>query len=426
MTLHELYCRSYQSLLKIASPIMGWREPELLEGPGSLGRLADRLGQEGVDRLLVVTDKGIVKAGLLKGLLDILGRAGIAVSVYDDTVPNPTLANVEAAFAAYRSEGCRAILALGGGSAMDCAKGVGVRAARPRTPLKRMRGILKVRARLPFLVAVPTTAGTGSEVTIAAVLTDPETHDKFAISDEPLIPRLAVLDPLLTIGLPPSITSTTGMDALTHAVEAFIGRSNTKDTEAAAIEATRIIMADLVTAWKDGSDVARRGRLLRASYLAGKAFTRAYVGYAHAAAHSLGGRYGVAHGLANAVILPRVLEAYGNAAEGRLALLARASGLAGPSTDDADTSRRFIARIREMNAEMGIATTIAGMREADIPDLAARALAEGNPFYPVPRIFGKEEMERLFGVIGGFAGDAASDGAPRRANEREMMKGGTR
>jgi len=199
------------------------------------------------------------------------------------------------------------------------------------------------------------------------------------------------------------------LDALTHAVEAYIGGSNTKTTERAAIEATRLIVENLGAAYRDGSDVAVRGRLLEASYLAGVAFTRAYVGYVHAIAHSLGAFYGVPHGLANAVILPYVLEAYGAAAEKRLANLARASGSISSSTDeavnasdDAAVAGAFIALLRELNAELGIAARLDGIVEADIPALVEHALREANPTYPVPRIWAEADMERLFRLIGGF------------------------
>lgn len=176
---------------------------------------------------------------------------------------------------------------------MDCAKGVGARLARPNKTLAKMEGILHVMHKLPLLIAVPTTAGTGSETTLAAVITDADTHHKYAINDFSLIPHYAVLEPEVTVGLPPQLTSTTGMDALTHAIEAYIGRSTTKQTRSAAIEAIQLILRYLPAAYKNGQNRIARKQMLRASYLAGTAFTKSYVGYVHAVAHSLGGQYGI-------------------------------------------------------------------------------------------------------------------------------------
>jgi len=409
MSLYAVYCRAYQGCMRLASHVLPWREPSRLQGAGSLARLPALLRSQGWSRLLIVTGPTTSRIPRFQALLADLDAAGIAYFVYDRTVANPTVENVEAAYGIYRERGCDSILAFGGGSPMDCAKAVGVRVVRPNVPLGKMRGLLKVRRRLPPLVAVPTTAGTGSEVTVAAVISDPAKRDKYPINDLFLIPRYAVLDPELTVGLPPALTATTGLDALTHAVEAYIGGSNTKTTERAAIEATRLIVENLGAAYRDGSDVAVRGRLLEASYLAGVAFTRAYVGYVHAIAHSLGAFYGVPHGLANAVILPYVLEAYGAAAEKRLANLARASGSISSSTDeavnasdDAAVAGAFIALLRELNAELGIAARLDGIVEADIPALVEHALREANPTYPVPRIWAEADMERLFRLIGGF------------------------
>jgi len=250
-----------------------------------------------------------------------------------------------------------------------------------------------------LLVAIPTTAGTGSEATLAAVISNPETHEKYPINDHSLIPHLAVLDPELTLKLPKQMTATTGMDALTHAVEAYIGRSNTKETERDAIEATRIIMQDLVAVYADGDDVVRRGNMLKAAYLAGKAFTRAYVGYVHAIAHTLGGFYGIPHGLANSVILPHMLDYFGASAEKRLADLARKSKTVDETLDDASAAKAFIARIRAMNKSMAIPETLTGIKSEDVPLMVKRALSEANPLYPVPRILNGQELTEVFGII---------------------------
>ena len=277
---------------------------------------------------------------------------------------------------------------------MDCAKAAGARVANPRIPVKKMRGVLKLVHKLPPLFAVPTTAGTGSEVTLAAVVSDRKTHEKNAINDPRLRPKYAVLDPELTTGLPPHITSTTGMDALTHAVEAYIGRSNVKSTEMYAEKATKMIFESLETAYTDGKNVEARETMLKASYYAGMAFTRAYVGYVHAIAHNLGGFYGIPHGLANAVILPYVLEYYGETAHARLAKLAVIAGVKTDGTDK-EKAEAFIEAIKQMNKNMNIQDKFDCIKEEDIPTIVKRALKEGNPLYPVPKIMDEADCEAV-------------------------------
>ena len=391
-----LWCRAYQTCFRLAIPLLPYREPKPL---GSFEETAELLHEKGIRRVLLVTDATIMQLGLPRTLIRELSTRGIEASVFDEVVPNPTIANVEAARERYLADGCEAIIAFGGGSAMDCAKAAGARIARPRKPVKRMRGILKVLAPLPLLIAVPTTAGTGSETTLAAVITDGETHYKYPINDFALIPRYAVLDYRTTLGLPPHITATTGMDALVHAVEAYIGRSTTRDTRANAIQAVHEIHTHLLRAYRDGSDAEAREHMLHAAYRAGLAFTKSYVGYVHAVAHSLGGQYGIAHGLANAVLLPYVLEEYGASCEHRLADLARRAGVVPGAMNDHDASTAFIQWVREMNAAMRIPKKLAGIRDEDIPEMARHADAEGNPLYPVPKLMDARELERLYHLV---------------------------
>ena len=396
-----LFRSIYQGIFRLASPLLPWREPQLLEGPGSLGQLPALLRKQSIGKVLIVTDQGITRLGLMDGLLDGLRKEGIGYFIFDGTVPNPTVDNIETALGHYHRENCQAILAFGGGSPMDCAKAVGARVARPNKSIASMKGVLKVLHRLPPLIAIPTTAGTGSEATLAAVISNPSTHEKYPVNDHALIPHFAVLDPELTVGLPGHITATTGMDALTHAVEAFIGKSNTRETEGDAIEATRLVMDNLGRVYHNPAELDGRGKLLRAAYLAGKAFTRAYIGYVHAMAHTLGGFYGIPHGLANAVILPHVLEYYGQAGEKRLAKLARDSGAVDTALDDRKASAAFIALIKTMNQELGIPRFIEGIQDTDIPLMVKRALSEANPLYPVPVILGETDLLRLFDIIRG-------------------------
>jgi len=397
--MNKMYCRFFQQVLRLSMPLMPWRKPELLEGEGSLARLPELLKKENVSNALVVTDKGLSSLGLMDPLYESMEKAGVNFVVYDKTIPNPTIDNIEEALDLYKANQCEGIIAFGGGSPMDCAKGIGARIARPNKTIPQLKGLVKVRKPLPPLFAVPTTAGTGSETTIAAVVTNSQTHEKYAINDWALIPKVAVLDPLLTVGLPPHITSTTGMDALTHAVEAYIGRSNTEETRTMAIQATKLIFDNVYRAYSDGGDIEARKNMQTAAYFAGVAFTRAYVGYVHAVAHTLGGFYGVPHGLANAVILPYVLDQFGESAHRTLSELADAVGITEPTDTIAQKADRFIEAIKQLNRDMGIPDKIDGILDKDIPTMAERADKEANPLYPVPKLMDREELAKIYHLI---------------------------
>lgn len=394
-TLKKAWYRMYQGAFRVAMNFLDWTPPKLLQGPGSIKKLPELIRSKGVFNVLVVTDGGLMKLHLLDGLFAGLQQAGIRYTVYDGVQPNPTIPNIEEARGLYVENGCQGVIAFGGGSPMDCAKIAAARAVKPRQTVRKMRGQLKVHKKLPPFFAVPTTAGTGSETTLAAVVTDPQTHEKNAVNDPCIRPKYAVLDPELTVGLPPHITSTTGMDALTHAVEAYIGHSNTKDTAKKAEMAVDLIYKNLEKAYQNGGDIEARSNMLLASFYAGVAFTRAYVGYVHAIAHNLGGLYGVPHGLANAVILPYVLEWYGDSAAPRLAKLADIAGVTKPGQNDSEKAKAFIASIKEMNRNMNIQDHFDMIEEKDIPLLVQRALKEGNPLYPVPKLMDKADCESI-------------------------------
>jgi len=391
---HAAY-RAYQALMRVATCFLDFTPPKLINGPGSLGKLPALIKSKGIGKVLIVTDAGIAKLGLLGTLIEGLQRESVAYAIFDRVQVNPTIANIEDACSVYMREKCRAFIAFGGGSPMDCAKAAGARVSNPRKTIKKMRGLQKVTRRPPLLFAVPTTAGTGSETTVAAIVSDPESREKFAITDPRLIPRYAILDPLLTARLPPIITATTGMDALTHAVEAYIGRSNTKGTREAAEKTVRLVFGYLEKAFSRGEDIEARSRMLEAAHFGGIAFTRAYVGYVHAIAHNLGGLYGVPHGLANAVILPYVLEWFGDAAAAPLARLAEIAGVGGTGGAAAKAAA-FIEAIRGLNRRLGIPDKIPEIRAEDIPLIVERAFKEAHPLYPVPRFMREEDC---IGVI---------------------------
>ena len=401
-TLKKCWCRSYQFCLKAAIPLLPYHEPRILS---SVSQLPGVLTEAGIHSVLLITDAGIRSRGLTRPLENLLAESGIHCAVYDQTVANPTSRNVEEARQIYLQEDCQAIIGFGGGSSIDCAKGTGARIARPRTPLSEMEGILKVHCSLPMLIAIPTTAGTGSEVTVAAVITDSKTHHKYAITDFFLIPRIAVHDPELTSSLPGSLTASTALDALTHAVEAYIGRSTTRDSRENALKAVSLIFKSLDSAYTDGGDLQARADLLEASYLAGQAFSKSYVGYVHAIAHSLSGKYNLPHGYTNAVLLPWVLEAYGGAIHGKLRDLAVAAGIASPEAVPSIAAAAFIRAIRNMNRRYGIPCCFREIREEDIPMLAATADREANPLYPVPVLMDQNQLAQLYKqVMTGYHG----------------------
>ena len=397
--LKKLWCRAFQGVFRAALPILPYREPEIVSSCEGLKSVFEK---ENTASALIVTDAGIVKNGLLVSVENALRVSNVRYTVYDKTQPNPTVANVEEGVKLYHLNDCDTIIAFGGGSAMDCAKGIGARVAYPKKPLNKMGGVMRVLRKIPTLIAIPTTAGTGSETTLAAVITDSESRHKYAIMSFPLIPRYAVLDAELTYSLPPHLTSTTGMDALTHAVEAYIGRSTNRKTRALALGATKLIFENIEKAYSDGKDHEARNNMLHAAYKAGISFSMSYVGYIHAVAHSLGGRYGTPHGLANAVIMPYVLEKYGKSAQKKLHRLGIAAGVCGERESEEAGAEAFIEAIRCLNKRMNIPKTISDIEKADIPDLAKHAEREANPLYPVPKLMTKKELEQIYYEISDF------------------------
>jgi len=397
------YCRIFQFIMRLGSAILPWRQPKLLEGAGAVTQLSHIIAAKKLQSVLIVTDRQLLSLGLLTPLLEGLEKVEIRYAVYDGVQPNPTIDNVEEALAVYHKNSCQGIVVFGGGSPIDCAKACAARVVRPRLTVSRMRGLFKVLHKMPPFFAIPTTAGTGSETTVTAVITDSKSHHKYTINDISLIPHYAVLDPLLTVGLPQHITATTGLDALTHAIEAYIGKSTTKQTRKWATEAVKLVFENLYNAYMDGSDIRARENMLRASYLAGAAFTRAYVGYVHAIAHTLGGFYNVPHGLANAVILVQMLERYGQAVYKPLAELAQAVGIQGDTT--MERAVRFTEAIKALGLKMNIPRTFDVILKDDISKMASYADQEANPLYPVPVLMDKTEISAVIESLMESGGD---------------------
>ena len=391
--LKKVYCRIFQAAFRMAMPILPYRQPELYY---SVEQIIPLLQKKKINSILMVTDGHLRTAGVTKHLEQLLEKNKIKCTVYDKTRPNPTVHNVEAARLAYMANKCQCLVAFGGGSSMDCAKAVGARIVYPGKTLNQMKGLLRVWRRLPLLIAIPTTAGTGSEVTVTAVITDSEKKHKYTMNNFTMIPRYAVLDPEVTYSLPPSLTATTGMDALTHAVEAYIGKSTTKETRHFAKKAVRLVFENIETAYEDGTNYEARKNMLYAAYIAGISFTKSYVGYIHAVAHSLGGQYNIPHGLANAVLMPIVLDAYGKKSYKKLHELGCVAGVCDETDSYKSGAGKFVEAIRRLNESMNIPRTLKGIEKQDIPMMAAHADQEANPLYPVPKLMNKKQLEKFY------------------------------
>lgn len=389
----KTFCRVFQFCFHLALPILPYREPEIL---GSISKVAELLNDRKIKSVLLVTDPGLRKVGSTEPLESLLKKNNIKCAVYDKTNANPTVHNVEEARNIYIKEKCECLIAFGGGSSMDCAKAVGARIAYPNKTVGQLKGLLRVLRKIPTLIAIPTTAGTGSEVTITAVITDSEKKHKYTMNNFTMIPSYAVLDPEVTYTLPPHLTATTGMDALTHVVEAYIGGSTSKETRNLSLEATKLIFENIETAYNDGTNREARENMLVAAYKAGIAFSKSYVGYIHAVAHSLGGQYNVPHGLANSVLMPIVLEEYGRSAHKKLHQLGIAAGVASVSDTHEAGAKKFIQAIRELNKRMNIPEIIKGIKKEDISQMAKHASKEANPLYPVPKLMNAKELERFY------------------------------
>lgn len=391
-------CRIFQKAFRLVIPVLPYREPKIVDACDDLKEVFEK---EKITSLLIVTDKGIIDHGLIKTVEETCKKYCVEYTIYSGVKPNPTVENVECGLHLYQNSQSQAIIAIGGGSSMDCGKAIGACIANPKKKVKDMKGILRVIHKLPPLIAIPTTAGTGSEVTLASVISDPKNHDKYALMDFPLIPHYAVLDPKMTYTLPKSLTATTGMDALTHAIEAYIGGSTTPKTRRLALDAIKLIYQNLWIAYENPQNEVARRNMSLAAYQAGLAFSMSYVGYIHAIAHSLGGQYDIAHGLANAVVMPYVLKAYGHRIDRKMHDIALVAGVSNEIDRDEDACRKMIASIEALNQKMHIPSHIAEIQEKDIPSLAKHASLEANPLYPVPVLWNAKELAPLYRQIKG-------------------------
>lgn len=393
MRIKNAYYRIRQFCFSTFMYVAPFRRVKVIKGAGSVYKVPDIIKTEGLERIMIVTTPGFIRRGSLQDLFERFKTKNIHITIFSKVMPDPTTDCVEEAVALYKSEQCQAIVAIGGGSVIDCSKAVGARIARPKKSLLQMNGLLKVMKKIPNIYAIPTTAGTGSEVTAGAVITDSNNHYKYTIMDLCLVPHYAILDPKLTCELPAATTAVTGMDALTHAVEAYTNRFCSPKARKAALKAVKLIYENLLPAYENGKNIEAREKMLLASYYAGIAINNNFAGYVHAIAHGIGGLYGVPHGQANAIIMPYVLENFGDSIVKKLSVLADITGLKG--TDEKEKAQAFIESICELNRKLNIPKRVEELKEKDYVVLVERAIKEGNPTYPVPVIWEREDIEKI-------------------------------
>lgn len=396
-SLKRLYCRGFQAGMKIGMYVLPWRVPKLLKGPDAVERLPEAIRKKGFQKPLIVTDGVLMnQLHLPDRMLAAMEKAGLAYAVYDRVAPNPTDLNVEEGVAMYKENHCDCMIAFGGGSPIDCAKGIGARITRPGKSVRQLQGLFRILLPIPVIFAVPTTAGTGSETTIAAVITESATHHKASMNDLCLMPKYAVLDPKLTVGLPSYVTATTGLDALCHAVEAYTNHTyNSTLEQKMCKKAVKLIYDNLPVIYKDGNNLKARQNMQKAAFYAGRAFTRGSVGYVHAIGHTLGGLYGTPHGLAMSILLPHVMRAYGESAQARLAHLCDVCQIKAADDSAQAKAEAFIRWIEDMKEEMQIPVYPEMIQEKDLDQIVEWAEKEGNPLYPTPQVWRKKEFKEF-------------------------------
>ncbi|HQH99911.1 MAG TPA: iron-containing alcohol dehydrogenase [Deltaproteobacteria bacterium] len=396
--------RTLKTALAYSMYLIPPQESEVMQGAGSIRKLPALMKARGVRKPLIVTDSILMELGLLKGLITGLDAIGMPFALFDGVQPNPTIDNVEDAYALYLKNGCDAVVGFGGGSSMDCAKVVAGRVVRPHLRADKLGGYMKVMLpipkRLPRIFAVPTTAGTGAETTSAAVITDPAKHTKYTVNDFMIHPHFIVLDPELTLGLPPFFTAITAIDALSHSIEGYIGAAHCRVCDIYSEAAVRIIFENLDKVYRDGRDLASRGQMLLASYYAGIALNRSLTGYVHPFAHKIGGMYNLPHGRVIGAVMPPVFEYYGDTVHKRLGRLADVINVSTPDMSDSRKAAAFIEALRGINRTYGIEATIPELKESDFREIADSIHWECIP-YPVPRIMDDEDVFRLLRTLKG-------------------------
>lgn len=367
-----------------------------LMGADCLKDAGDQVGELGFKKALIVTDKVLGQIGIVKKVTDVLDNKNIEYAIYDETKPNPTVKNVNDGLALLKEKECDFVISLGGGSAHDCAKGIALLATNGGE-IKDYEGVDKSKKPQLPMVGINTTAGTGSEMTLFAIITDEERHIKMALVDKHLTPIIAVNDPMLMLAMPKSLTAATGMDALTHAVEAYVSTAATPITDACAEKAIELISNYLVNAVENGEDLEARDMMAYAEYLAGMAFNNASLGYVHAMAHQLGGFYNLPHGVCNAILLPHIQEYNKATSASRLAKIAKIMGGNIEGLTDEQGADLCIDMIKSLSQTIGIpeGLGVLGVKESDFETLATNALNDACSLTN-PRKGNLEEVIAIF------------------------------
>ncbi|CAI3957068.1 L-threonine dehydrogenase [Commensalibacter papalotli (ex Botero et al. 2024)] len=365
-------------------------------GENALSDAVPHIKAYGFKHGLIVTDSFMNKSGAAKQVSDLLAKEGVKTSIYDGTHPNPTVTNVNDGLKILKENNCDFVISLGGGSPHDCAKGIALLASNGGE-IKDYEGLdVPKKPQLP-LVSINTTAGTASEITRFCIITDEVRHIKMAIVTSMVTPILSVNDPALMAGMPPGLTAATGMDALTHAVEAYVSIAASPITDACALKAATLIADNLRTAVKDGKNMVARENMAYAQLLAGMAFNNASLGYVHAMAHQLGGFYGLPHGVCNAVLLPHVEEYNAPKCAGRLKDIAAAMHVNVDNMSDEEGAKACIAAIRALSKDVNIPANLTELKvkAEDIPTLATNALKDACAATN-PRVGNQAEVEGIF------------------------------
>ena len=384
------YARTFQFFLRIASKIVRFPIPMTKE---RLEDIPTLLNSNGLKCPILIVSNTVSKGKRYESVIKMLEANQIKFFPYIGIASDPTFKTIEVLAGFYKAHECDSIIAIGGGSVIDAAKAMGVLVSNKYKNLSRFKGVLKVKKKLPYFIAVPTTAGTGSEASIASVVTNEETKDKFAISDGKLVPNVAILDDSLLKGLPSELVATTGMDAFTHAIESYMNHAGNKKSKEYAKKSLYLIKNHLYEFYSDRENDIARHNMLYASFYAAISFTRSYVGYVHALAHAIGGVYHKPHGYLIAILLPYVLEAYGKNAYKALAKASIEMGIGSNTASREENALSLISWIRDLNQKMGIPNSLDNLiNEKDYLPLAEHASIEANPWYPVPKELDKNEL----------------------------------
>lgn len=393
--MHTLYLRLMKLVMNLSPPT----RHAVFAGNDSSRQLCEHIARTGVARVLVVTDKPLRDLGIVDRAVAALVAADVDIAYYDGVLPDPTFDQVAEGAGLARSHGSETVLAIGGGSSIDAAKIIAAAASSEESPADWV-GFGKIKHDVLPLYAIPTTSGTGSEATIGAVISDSVTHEKTIISAVSLLPAAAALDPALITGLPPHITAATGMDALTHGIEAYIGVWERGTRLQDSRIAVKLVFDHLATACKDGGNLEARSGMAMGAYYAGLAINQVNVGNVHAIAHQLGAKYGIPHGLANSLVLPHVLEFCCEEAQQSLAELAILIGAGSEGEDAGALAHKFIQAVRDLRTQVGIPDHSNLVKHEDFEALGQQAIAEGAG-YPVPRLLDSAAVTSILNSVAG-------------------------